>query len=409
MRSILVSAYACEPLKGSEPAVGWNWVLQMAKHNRIYVITRANNQQIIEENLPEDVAENISFYYYDASTFIKNLKNKDKRLYFYNFAWNIGLLPLARRIIKEHQIDYAMHLTFGSIWMPTFLYFLKIPFIWGPIGGGEGIPKSFIKIMPLGQRVIQSLRYVLNKTTMFNPFVFLPSWKAIAILARTQDTADAIPFYFRPKVRLILETAIEKDVFVFKKRENITGITEMVVSGRLVSFKNVLILIKALKYIPDDKKYHLTIIGSGPEKNAIEQEIKRNNCIDKVSIISFMPRQEMLKKLEKSDIFLFPSLREGGSWTLMEAMAIGFPVVCLNWSGMAVSTDDSSAIRLPVTNPKQMPKDMATAICKLIDNPQLREEMGKAGRERIRTVFNWESKGVFMENLLAELDSKNKK
>ena len=44
---VLISAYACEPNKGSEPGVGWNWALQMAKLNEVYVITRSNNRKII--------------------------------------------------------------------------------------------------------------------------------------------------------------------------------------------------------------------------------------------------------------------------------------------------------------------------------------------------------------------------
>lgn len=73
---------------------------------------------------------------------------------------------------------------------------------------------------------------------------------------------------------------------------------------------------------------------------------------------------------------------------------------------MAISTDDSCAIRLPVTDPKQMPQDMAAAIIKLIENPQLREQLGNAGRKRIKEVFNWEAKGQFMENLFFKLESK---
>lgn len=119
-----------------------------------------------------------------------------------------------------------------------------------------------------------------------------------------------------------------------------------------------------------------------------------------------MPRKDVLQLMEQSDIFLFPSLREGGSWSLMEAMAIGLPVICLNWAGMAITTDDTCAIRLPVTSPEQMPKDMAKAIMTLIDNPELRKRMGEAGRHRIKTVFNWEEKGRFIETLLKELDAK---
>ena len=73
---------------------------------------------------------------------------------------------------------------------------------------------------------------------------------------------------------------------------------------------------------------------------------------------------------------------------------------------MAITTDDNSAIRLPVTNPEQMPKDMAAAIINLIENPELRKQMGEAGRKRIKEVFYWEAKGRFIEQLLEELDKK---
>ena len=64
MHNILVSAYGCEPFVGSEAGVGWNWVLQMAKNNRLHVITRENNREKIEINLPVNLRKNIKFYYY---------------------------------------------------------------------------------------------------------------------------------------------------------------------------------------------------------------------------------------------------------------------------------------------------------------------------------------------------------
>ena len=117
-----------------------------------------------------------------------------------------------------------------------------------------------------------------------------------------------------------------------------------------------------------------------------------------------MPRQEVLNQLKQGDIFITPSLKDACNLTLLEAMTVGLPIICLNWSGMAISTDDNCAIRLPVTNPEQMPKDMASAIIQLIESPKLRKRMGRAARERIRTVFNWDAKGDFMEMLFEKLD-----
>ena len=53
VKRIIVSAYGCEPGKGSEQGVGWNWVLQLAKLTEVVVITRLNNRKAIEANLPK--------------------------------------------------------------------------------------------------------------------------------------------------------------------------------------------------------------------------------------------------------------------------------------------------------------------------------------------------------------------
>ncbi|MFT4801429.1 MAG: glycosyltransferase involved in cell wall biosynthesis [Flavobacteriaceae bacterium] len=407
MRTLLISAYACEPLKGSEQGVGWNWVLQMARHNKLHVITRSNNQESIEAHLPENLAKNITFHYYDTHPIIKGLKNKAKGLYSYYFCWQLGIISLIKKLSKQHTFDYSMHLTMGSIWMPTFLPLLNTPFIWGPIGGGEGIPKPFLSMLPAKSRFVQTLRYFLQYTAYINPFVFIPSYKAISIITRTNNTKSFIPSLFKNKVKVYLETSMEPSVFNFQKDISIkNNKINLIITGRLVPFKNVISVVKALKYIESEYNYQLTIIGSGSEEKKIKNELVLLNLSNKVKFIKETTRNKVLTELSKSDIYLFPSLREGGSWALMEAMAIGLPVICLNWSGVEVITDDASAVRLPVTNPQQMPKDLASAICKLIDNPTLRKEMGMHGRERIKNVFNWEAKGRFMENLLNELDSK---
>lgn len=403
MRTILVSAYACEPLKGSEQGVGWNWVLQMAKKNNLHVITRANNQVFIEEHLPKELESNIVFHYYDTPNLIKGLKNKAKGLYFYYFFWQLGILPLAYKIIKRNNIDYTMHLTMGSIWMPTFLYFFKTNFIWGPVGGGEGVPRPFLSSFPFKNRIIQNFRYCLRTTSIINPFIFFPSRKAKIIIARTHNTKEYIPRPFRNKTQVFLETSMENEIFNHMKKNSPSEKVELIFTGRLVPFKNVITLIKSLKYVEYDN-YHLTIIGSGSEKKKLETELFKMELLHKVTFVKEVSRNEVIERLSKSDIYVFPSLREGGSWALMEAMAIGLPVICSKWSGMEIITDETSAIRLPVTNPDEMIKNMAKAISNLIENPTLRLNMGNAGRERVKKVFNWGVKGEFMEELLAKLD-----
>ncbi|MDB4305849.1 hypothetical protein N9927_04115, partial [Akkermansiaceae bacterium] len=63
---VLMSAYSCEPGKGSEPEVGWRVATEMAKHADVHVITRANNNVAIDpyySDLPKEARPN--FLYYD--------------------------------------------------------------------------------------------------------------------------------------------------------------------------------------------------------------------------------------------------------------------------------------------------------------------------------------------------------
>lgn len=408
MRRILVSAYACEPLKGSEQGVGWNWVLQLAKNNYVHVITRANNQEPIVKHLPRDIKDNITFHYYDTIPIIKGLKNKAKGLYLYYFFWQLGIIPLVKKIINKQDIDYTMHLTMGSLWMPTFLPFFRTPFIWGPIGGGDNEPKTFGEILPVKQRIIHYFRRVLNSTLKINLFVRYNSYKSVAILCRTINTAKLFPKSNQSKIKVVLETAMESEIFNFSVKNNIHEEFRLITTGRLIPSKNIISLVRALSIINVESKILLTIIGSGSEKQRILKEASKLPDNIKIKLIKEIPRNEVLNILKGSDLYVFPSLREGGSWALMEAMAIGLPVICLKWSGMEIITDDASAIRLPVTNPRQMTKNLAQAICKLIENPDLRSEMGMNGRERIKFFFNWDTKGVFMQILLNDLDNTRK-
>lgn len=406
MKEILVSAYGCEPLKGSEAGVGWNWVLQMSRYAKLHVITRANNKELIEQYLPAEVSQNIKFYYYDTPACIMGLKKKAKGLYFYYFCWQLGIMPLVRRINKRNAIDYNMHLTFGSMWMPTFLPFSRTPFLWGPIGGGDCEPISFIKTLGLKQRIMQYSRYAMITFSFLHPSILIPALRAKKIICRTENSAKVIPFFLRNKTIVMLETAMEGDVFNYhRNKDRISKKIRFITTGRLMASKNILTAVRALAFLPQTTDYIYTIIGSGPQRKTIEKEAEKLGISDKVEIISEMSRTEVLKKLEKGDVYLFPSLREGGSWALMEAMVIGLPVICLDWAGMKCTVDDKCAIKLPVTSPKQMPIDMKNAIVKLINNPDLRTQMGEAGRERIRSVFNWNSKGVFFEKILKELDN----
>ena len=142
---VLLSAYACEPGKGSEPGVGWNWVRQIARFAEVWVITRANNRPVIEQALEREPLPNVHWVYFDLPRWARFWKKGQHGVHLYYYLWQIGIYFLAKRLHREVGFDLVHHVTFVNYWMPSFLSLLPPPFVWGPVGGGESAPKAFYR------------------------------------------------------------------------------------------------------------------------------------------------------------------------------------------------------------------------------------------------------------------------
>ena len=95
----------------------------------------------------------------------------------------------------------------------------------------------------------------------------------------------------------------------------------------------------------------------------------------------------------ESDIFVFPSIRETTGTVLFEAMSYGLPIVTFNQNGAALLLDDDSGVKVNIQQDLfGIKRDFALALERLIDNPALRYDMGKAGYYRIKKSYIWSDK-----------------
>jgi len=408
-RTILVSAYGCEPGKGSEQGVGWNWVLQLAKVATVVVVTRSNNREAIAASLPVSMEGQIHFIYYDLPSIFRRLKRKERSLYLYYALWQWGAYKCAKREISQRAIDYVMHLTFGSIWLPTFMHRLPVPFIWGPVGGGEAVPWKLIGMLPLQSRLVQYARYALLACLGFNPLFMGPARKAKIILARTADTARSIPQRFSAKTRTMLETAASEEWFGELQShcgERFTSPVLAIYTGRLVPFKNLQMALRALAVARGrGANIEFLIVGDGPLEHSLSRQAVQEGIADAVTFLGRRTQREVLELLSKSDLYLFPSLREGGVWSLMEALAVGLPAICVRTSGMAVIADPGCARFIEIARAEEMVEAFAEALCELAADPEKRRKMGAAARARMMREFRWEQKASFMASVLDDIES----
>ena len=136
-------------------------------------------------------------------------------------------------------------------------------------------------------------------------------------------------------------------------------------------------------------------------------KLAEDRGVDKqVKFLGHMDRHDVLELLKQADIFGFPSLKEGGTWSLMEAMAAELPCICMNTSGMKTITDEESAVRIEPQNPNDTIIEFSKALDKLVDDRDFAVRMGENARKRIENVFTWNAKCDIIFNAMDELEKR---
>ena len=180
---ILMSAYACEPNKGSEPGVGWGVAQLMAKHHEIWVLTRANNYRAIQAYLDVHPCSTLHFVYFDLPPWLRWWKRGGWGVQLYYYLWQVGIYFIARRLHRTVSFDILHHVTFGRFWTPSLISLLPIPFIWGPVGGGESAPKSFWKTFGWQGICYEIVRDCARWLGKHDPLVRLTARRSVMALA----------------------------------------------------------------------------------------------------------------------------------------------------------------------------------------------------------------------------------
>ncbi|WP_335337728.1 hypothetical protein [Nostoc piscinale] len=193
---ILISAYACEPGQGSEPGVGWNFAQQMSKYHQVWVLTSNCHRFAIEAELARKSPSNLNFIYLDPFGLIIDWSQKGKLtqkwVYLHYYLWQITAYLVSRKLHQKISFDIVHHVTYVKYNSPSFLCLLPIPFIWGPVGGGEFTPKDFWSSLNFQSKIYEFLRNTACFIGECDPFVRLTARRSVLAWATTEDTAKKL-------------------------------------------------------------------------------------------------------------------------------------------------------------------------------------------------------------------------
>jgi len=184
------------------------------------------------------------------------------------------------------------------------------------------------------------------------------------------------------------------------------GTLRLLTAGRLVLVKRVDFAIRALARLRaarPDLRTALEVVGDGPERPRLEALAAELGLGDAVRFAGWMTRHGVLDRMRASDAFVFPSLREGGGFVIVEAMACGRPVVCLDAAGPGFLVEPEWGLKIAPRDPEQVVADLSAALRRLADDPDLRERLGRAGRRRVEEALLLDRLGERLRDVIGRI------
>ncbi len=401
---VLFSAYACDPMSGSEAGKGWRVVSHMAAHHDVSVLTRANNRESIEASMRNNPIDGLRFTYYDLPRWVSFWKRGQRGVQVYYYLWQIGAYFRGRKLHRDCSFDLVHHYTFGKYWMPSFLCMLDAPFVWGPVGGGESTPHNFSSHFDLRGRFYEMVRNLARWIGERDPFVRLTARRSAIAYATTADS--------RERMRLLGARQIEIRPAIALDDHDIAHLgalgapaddrVRFIFIGRLLGWKGIGLAIEAFARaaLPDAE---LWIAGAGPEDAGLRKLAADRGIGSSVIFWGELPRKEAFAKLGQCHVLVHPSLHDSGGWVCLEAMAARRPVICLDHAGPGALVSNEAGIKVAANSDQQVVADIAEAMKRLAVDRSLRMRMGEAGRELVVTRLAWPSKCAEMSQMYGRL------
>jgi glycosyltransferase involved in cell wall biosynthesis len=368
---VLLSAYACEPWRGSEPEVGFQALLAAASAHEVWVLTRANNLAPLRQALADSAwRERVHLVAVEVTGRAAGWKRRGLLgLHWYYDAWQREAAHAARALDRQIGFDVVHHVTFATCWTRAGVARLERPLVWGPVGGTVVAPLRLWG--ELGPRGIAEdlLRGCVRVVSAARPSVRRTARRAAVALAQNRDTARwlagrAQRIEILPNATSILEAGLELPRVGSRTRE-------IAMAGRLIPWKAGTLAIRVLRQLAH-RDATLVFYGSGPERERIVRHARTAGVADRVRFAGALPRPELLECIASSAVLLHTALHEEAGLAIAESLALGTPVVALDHGGPAVLCslwpERLSAVIRPDT-PGRTARQLALAVDRFLGAP----------------------------------------
>lgn len=400
---VLASAYACEPGVGSEGGIGWSWARQIAQRHELVLVTRHNNVEAIRRAAGVEGLFNLRVEGYDLPRTVLRWKRGSRGAMTYFGLWQRGLTAVGERLMREEPFDVAHHLTFASSWIGSGLARLDLPFVWGPVGHHDPIPGRFLRPFDLTGRCAEWAKSAARS--------LLPTLDPLA--RATRENADVILSLGGPlpgplsaaaaaRVQPMFACGVDANSAapVPQRRK---GPLRVLFAGRLVDLKGPDLALEAFARLRiEHSDARMEFVGDGPRRSALEARAQSLGLEEAVAFRGRLSHVDTLDSMSSAHVFLFPSF-EGAGMVVVEAMAQGCPVVCLDWGGPGrmVTVDTGRKAHSYETRESAI-HGLGDALTELAANEDLRLGLAQRAQTWARAEASWDAKGSRLGRIYAQ-------
>ncbi len=368
--NILLVNYEFPPLGGGAGRGTYNLARELATagHSVDVLTSRANGL------LELDTVD--GFCIHRVNSFRKGIHDSGFRG---AFTFLLFAVPVFLRLGRSRNYD-IIHYFFS---LPTgLLHFLpgkhrEVPYIVSLRGSD----------VPNYDAFNESLQFVHKIMLPVTRSIWRQSAQVVALSNALATTAAEVDSGVDIKV---VPNGIESDLFVRNphlktehRKSQPTDRVQLICVTRLIERKGVQVLLHAMQELDDS--VFLTIVGEGNYKVELQLLAGRLKVDSKVRFHGYCPREDLVQLYNISDIFVLPSMAESFGMVFVEAMSCGLPVVGARVGGVPDIIKAENGI---LVKPDSV-AELAAAISTLVKEPELREQLGLANRERAVQHYSW--------------------
>jgi glycosyltransferase involved in cell wall biosynthesis len=397
---IFASAIACNPYLGSENYVGWAAVQCLARDHDLWVATSKRHREDLEKaEALRLIPKNVRFITI-GNYEVWRPSHRFGRLQDWNEYANFSkaVLAVARDLHQTVRFDLVHHITIATWRIPSPLWRLGIPFVFGPVGGYTNCPLRFLSTLSPASARFELLRTASSLVSRCSPsfracvrnasHIFTPDAETGALMVRVRGSNRGVSSLCQA---FYSEATIQTFARHGQARQP-DGPLRILAGGNLIGTKGVSLALSALARVKKaGVKFRYRLGSDGPELGHLKRLAARLDLGDDVLFAESLRGEDYRRELGGTHVFLLPSLRESAGLTMMEAMLSGCVPIVADCGGPGVIVTKDCGYKIPVINPEQMVNQIAEAIITIDRDRKIILEKGRAATRRIATGFSEEN------------------